>query len=157
MSTATKITVKATWPVSKIQAEAALAAATQCATATGIISKLGDQALADYKAAMRKNRVKHLKENGVKTPIDLITAMAEFETNVFGSEVEITGDDKSATMTYKSCAMWEAMQKVTSMTPEEQQKMGQSFQNCMQDLANEFGFTANCQMDENTCAITFNK
>jgi len=157
MSTATKTVVKATWPTAKTQAEAAHAAASQCAAAFGVLSKLGEQAVADYKAAARKLRVAHLKEQGVKTPLELVTAMAEFEANVFGSQIEIVGDEKSATLDYKTCAMWEAMQKVTNMTPAEQEQMGKGMQTCMQDLAHEFGLKADVQMAEKTCTVTFTK
>jgi hypothetical protein len=157
MSTATKTVVKATWPTAKTQAEAARAAASQCAAAIGVLSKLGEQALTDYKAAARKLRVAHLKEQGVKTPLELATAMAEFEANVFGSQIEVSGDEKSATLNYIACAMWDAMVKVTNMTPAEQEQAGKGFQTCMQDLANEFGLKADMQMAEKTCAVTFTK
>ena len=157
MTTATKALVKANWPITKVQAEAVHAAASQCAAAFGVLSKLGEQAVADYKAASRKFKVAHLKEHGVKTPLELVTAMAELEANVFGSQIEVAGDEKSATMTYAACAMWDAMQKVTNMSAEEQEKMGKGFQTCMQDLANEFGFKADMQMGEKTCAVTFSK
>ena len=157
MTTATKTPIKATWPIAKVQAEAARAAATQCAAAFAVLPQLGEQAMTDYKAAGRKLRVAHLKEQGVKTPLELVTAMAEFEVNVFGSQIEITGDEKSATMTYEACAMWDAMQKVTNMTPAQQEEAGKGFQTCMQDLANEFGLKADMQMAEKTCAVTFTK
>ena len=157
MTTATKTPVTATWPTAKVQAAAAHAAASQCAAAMGVLSKLGEQAMADYKAASRALRVAALKEQGVKTPLELATAMAEFEANVFGSKIEVEGDEKSATLNYVACAMWDAMQKVTNMTPVEQEQMGKGFQTCMQDLAKDFGLKADVQMGEKTCAITFTK
>ncbi len=157
MTTATKTPVTATWPIAKVQAAAARAAASQCAAAMGVLSKLGEQPLADYKAASRALRVATLKEQGVKTPLELATAMAEFEANVFGSKIEVEGDEKSATLNYVACAMWDAMQKVTNMTPAEQEQMGKGFQTCMQDLAKEFDLKADVQMGEKTCAITFTK
>jgi hypothetical protein len=157
MTTTTKTTIKATWPITKVQAEAARAAATQCASAHAALTKAGGQALTEYKAAIRKLKVAHLKEQGVSTPLELATAMAEFEANVFGSQIEVSGDEKSATLTYNACAMWEAMQKVTKMTPAEQEEAGKGFQTCLQELAHEFGLKADMQMTEKTCAVTFTK
>ncbi len=157
MTTATKTTVKANWPTAKTQAEAARAAASQCAAAHAVLSKISEEAVNEYKATARQFKVAHLKEQGVKTPLELVTAMAEFEANVFGSQIEISGDEKSATMNYLACGMWEAIQKVTKMTPEEQEKAGKGFQTCLQDLAHEFGLKADIQMAEKSCSVTFNK
>lgn len=157
MSTATKTVVKPTWTLAKTQQETARAAASQCAAAHAVLSKLGEQALTEYKATARKFRVDHLKEQGVKTPLELATAMAEFEANVFGSQIEVVGDEKSATLNYNACAMWEAMQKVMDLTPAQQEEMGKGFQTCMQDLAHEFGLKAEMTKTENSCAVTFTK
>jgi hypothetical protein len=157
MTTATKTPVQATWTIEKVQQAAAYSAAAQCAAAFEVISKHAPEALTEYKAASRKARVAKLKELGVKTPLELATAMAEFETNVFGSKIEISGDDKSATMDYVSCAMWDAMQKVSNMTPEQQEEAGKGFQTCMQELASEFSLKADMQMGEKSCAVTFTK
>ncbi len=157
MTTATKTPIKATWPVSKVQEKAATLAASQCLAAFQVLSKYGEEAIKEYQAAARGFRVAHLKSLGVKTPLELATAMAETEANVFGSQIEVSGDDQSATLTYNSCAMWNAMQKVGNLTPEQQEKMGSGFQSCMQDLAKEFGYKANVEMEGQTCAVKLSK
>ena len=157
MTTATQTPVKATWPITKVQEQAARIAASNLSAAFQILSKHGEESVNEFKAAVRKFKVAHLKEVGVKTPLELANAVAEIEANVFGSQITISGDEKAATLTYQTCAMWNAMQKLNNFTPAEQEKMGAGFQTCMQDLANEFGFKANVQMAGQTCSVTFNK
>ncbi len=83
--------------------------------------------------------------------------MAEQDANLFGSKIEITGDEAAATLTYNSCGMWNALKKVGNLTPEQEEKMGGSFQTCMQSLANEFGLKTDVKFANDTCAVTFSK
>ena len=135
MTTMTKTPVKATWTPSKIQEETAMLVASNCMAAYQTISTLGEKALQDYKATSRTLRVDHLKNLGVKNALDIAKAIAEQETNLYGSKIEISGDENCATLTYNYCGMWDAMKKVGKLTPEQEEQMGAGFQTCMQDLA----------------------
>jgi len=157
MTTVTKTPVKPTWPASKVQEEAARMAASHLLAAYQVIAKQGEPALKEYQAAARQFKVAYLKGLGVKNALELATAAAELEANLYGSQIEIAGDEKSATLTYSSCAMWNAIKKLSNMTPQEEEKMGSSFQTCMQDLASEFGLNAKVQFEGQSCAVTFAK
>ena len=152
-----KTPVEAKWNIKKVQDEAARVVASNCLAAQQVLSKYGDKALEEYKAATRQFRVNHLKSLGVKTPIEIAKAIAEAEANIFGSKIDIHGDEKSATLTYNQCGMWNAIKEVGKLTREQEEKMGEGFQTCMQDLAKELGVKANVQMGEESCTVTFTK
>ena len=159
MTTATlsKTTIKPTWTVEKLQENFARAYAQQMLAAMNVVGKHGEKAVEELGAAMRANKIEHLKGLGVKTPIELVQALAEFETNVFGSIVEVWGDEKSAHMTYTACGMWKAIEKYGKLDAAQQEKMGGNFQNCMSLTAKEFGLNAEVVMDKEICTINFTK
>jgi len=156
MTTLTKTTITPTWSTSKIQEETARAIASNCLAAHQATSKAGEQVLNDYQTIARKFKVAHLKSLGVTNALELAKALAEMEVNLFGSKIDVSGDEKAATLTYNQCAMWEAIKKLNPMTPEQEQQMGAGFQNCMQSLAQELGLNATVKFEnDNTCAISF--
>lgn len=158
MTTMTKTVVAPTWTTTQIQENVARVYATQFVTAMQVIGKFGGEAaLTEFETEMRKARIEHIKSLGVKTPIELAKAMAEFEANVFGSKIEIVGDDKHAELKYISCAMWEALKKVGKLDAKKEEEMGSKFESCMKNTAKEFGFNAEFKMEGETCTVSFNK
>jgi hypothetical protein len=157
MTTATKTPVQATWAPTKVQETTALMAASNCFAAHQALAKHGEEAVKEWQTAARQLRVEHLKSLGVKGAFDLAKAIAEQDANLFGSKIEISGDEKSATLTYLACGMWNAMKKLGKMTPEQETKMGEGFQSCMQATASEFGLKSNVQFEGTTCTIGFDK
>jgi predicted RNA-binding protein Jag len=159
MSTATikKTPVEAKWDIKKVQEAAARVFAVNNVAIMSILAKQGDHAIKEFQDTVHKFQIEHFKTLGVKTPMDLAKAKAEFEANVFGSKIDIEGDDNNAKIVYNQCAMWDAMQKVGHLTPEQQEKAGKNFQQCVQNLAKEMGFKAQVDMSDNSCAITYTK
>jgi hypothetical protein len=157
MTTLTKTTVKPTWSPSKVQEETARLVASNCMAAQQAAAKLGEQALTEFQAAGREAKVAHLKSLGVSNALELAKALAEMEVNLFGSQIDISGDENKATLTYNHCAMWETMKKLGKFTPEQEEKMAGGFQSCMQSLAQDLGLNATVKFEGNTCAIDFAK
>ncbi|MBI4533351.1 MAG: hypothetical protein HY711_05325, partial [Candidatus Melainabacteria bacterium] len=139
---AQKMLVEPKWPVTKVQEESAKALARQFMAAFEVLSGYGAQATEAFDKKVLQGKTEHYRALGVKTPLDLIKAMAESESNIFGSTIEIWGDDSKASLTYKACGMWNAIQKLQKMTPEMEEKMGNHFETCIHNLAKEFGFKA---------------
>ena len=104
-----------------------------------------------------KGKTEYYRNLGVKTPLDLIKAIAESESNIFGSAIEIWGEDNKASLTYNACGMWNAMQKLQKLTPEMEEKMGNHFETCIHNLAKEFGFKAEVKFEEPCCTLTISK
>lgn len=149
--------VEAKWTIPQIQEEASRAFAQNCMAAMAIISKQGDAAIKEYQDLIHKFQLEHLKTKGVKNPLDLAKAKAEFEANVFGSKIDVEGDETRATIIYNTCAMWEAMKKYGNLTPEKEEKMGQTFAMCVQNFAKEWGFKGEVLMEGETCKVSFSK
>lgn len=158
-ATISKTVITPTWTIGQIQESIARVHGIQFFTTMQILGKLGgEQAIQEFQSEMRKVKVAHYKTLGVKTPIELAKAIAEFETNVFGSKIEIWGDDKQAFLQYDSCAIWNAMQKAGNLTPKQEEEMGAKFESCMKSLAQEFGFKGETKFEgEACCVISFSK
>tara|TARA_Y100001978_G_C23647677_1_gene411684 strand:+ start:549 stop:1022 length:474 start_codon:yes stop_codon:yes gene_type:complete len=150
-----KTEIKATWDLEKIQELNARGFANTMMAAMEVLGKHGEEAMKEFQAKTREPMVKMLKEMGVKTPIELVKAKAEYETNLFGSKIEIHGDEKEAHLTYLSCAMWNNMK--TCLTKEQQEGMGECWQACVSAFAKEFGFTGEVKMEGEIATIIFRK
>jgi hypothetical protein len=152
--------VETTWNTKQIQEETSRVLATQFVTTMGLLHKVGGEAaVKEFKTAMEAFKVEHFKGLGVKTPYELVKAIAEFDTNVYGSKVEIWGDEHTASMKYVSCGMWAAMEKHNLIKPEMKEEMSKGFGTCMQSLGQKFGFTTEAEMctTEKTATVTFKK
>jgi hypothetical protein len=157
MTTLTKNAITPTWTASKIQEVTAKVFASNSMAAHQATAKAGEQVLADYKATARQFKVAQLKELSVSNALELATALAEMEVNLFGSKIDISGDEKAATMIYNQCAMWEAMKEVGQITPEQEKQMSGGMQTCMQDLAHDLGLNAKVTFEGKSRAVSFTK
>lgn len=154
---AQKTLMETKWPANKIQEETAKVIARHFMAANAVLAKFGPEAVQEYDKHLLAGKVENYKHLGVKTPLDLIKAMAEFESNIFGSKIEIWGDDNKAHMTYNACGMWDAIQKVQKLTPEMEEKMGNHFETCLKNLAKEFGFKGEVKFEEPCATVTISK
>src|SRR5664279_2912652 len=109
----TKKTIIATsWNTVRIQEQAARVLGLQFMTTMQLLQKFGgEKAVEEFKTTMEAHKVEYYKGLGVKTPLELVKAIAEFDVNVFGSKVEIWGDEKSATLHFLSCGMMHALEQ----------------------------------------------
>ena len=154
---AKKVQVEAKWDIKQIQQAAARSAAVHNVAIMSILAKQGEGAIKEFQDTVHKFQLEHFKSIGVKTPMDLAKAKAEFETNVFGSKIEIEGDENNAKIIYNQCAMWEAMEKLGAMNAEQQEKAGKNYSMCVQNFAKEWGFKGQVDMTETSCSVTFSK
>ena len=145
-----KTEVKPTWKLEQVQELNTHIMADMMMSAMEVLGKHGDEAREEFQALTRKEQVSYYKGLGVKTPLELIKAKAELETNLYGSVIEFSGNETEATLVYKSCAVWNAMQK-RGLDKQQEEKMGECFQACVQNFAKEFGFTGEVKFD-GTCA-----
>lgn len=157
-ATANKTKVEANWNVEKVREISSHIVANQFMAGWTVISKYGDSALEEFGKEIAHRKASHYKSIGVKSPLDLVRAIAETESNVFGSKITFWGDEKSASMSYDSCAMWEAMQKSCgSSCASTEEKLGKHFAHQTEIFAKEFGFKPEMNFGENTCTISFHK
>jgi hypothetical protein len=159
-TTLQKTEIKTTWTIPQIQDTVSLAMMRNMTASFKVVEKAGPQVLKDWYQAITANRVESLKAAGVKTPLELVTAMAEFETNVFGSKIKVYGDEKQASLEYEVCACFNAMQKC-GMSQTELEHMGKNCAENTNHLAEAFGFTGEMkkggQPGEPMATITFTR
>ena len=155
MTTATlnKQMVEAKWTTVKMQEEFARVMAQNAMTTMGVVCKHGEVITNELHTAMLHDKVAHFKTLNIKTPMDLIKAMAESDVNMFGSKVEVWGDEKAAHMQKDTCGMWNAMKKV-GMAPKQEEQMGTWMKDCMHNVAKEFGFKAETKMEGDACVVS---
>lgn len=160
MTTAQKTQVQQTWSVSKIQEEGAASVVRHMLATFRVLEKVGPEAATELQNAFAQVKLDYYKSHGVETPLDLVKVMSEFETNVFGSKISYTGNDKQAVLEYETCGCWNAMGK-TDVKPTEQEKMGKNCAASTEKLAKEFGFKSEVKVSTNPgepcCTITFTK
>lgn len=155
--TTTIIKVDTKWDTKKMQEVNTRIFASMYLSSFETLAKHGDKALEEFNTMMRNFKIEGYKALGVKTPMDLVRAIAETEYNLFGSQIEISGDEKRATLKYNTCGMWEACQKLHKLTAAQEEMMGKQCQSSHEKLAEAFGFTFECDMSNDTYAMTFSK
>lgn len=155
-TTLQKTEIKPTWKIEKIQEQTARAFASNMMAIMTVLAKHGPEAMNEFQSLSREPMVKHYKEMGIKTPLELVKAKAEYETNVFGSKIEISGDEKEAHLTYLFCAVWNGM-KSCGLKKEQEEKMEEGFQYCISSFAKEFGFTGEVKFEGEIAKVTYRK
>lgn len=161
-TTATKTPVTASWNPTKVQEQTAEAFARNMQITMGVLAKLGPNAIQEFEKASTEDKLNHYRKLGVKTPIELAKAMAEFEVNVFGSKIKVWGDDKSASMEYEVCGCFNAMKRVGVINEKNEEEMGKGWEACLTRTAQGLGFSKvdikYGNSESEPCAVvTFNK
>lgn len=155
-TTLTPTKIEKSWKIEKIQETTAKAFTNNMMATMGVLREYGQEAMEKFQAASRAPMVKYYKEElKVKTPIELAKAKAEYETNVFGSEMEIKGDEKEAHIKYLNCAIWNNMK--CNMDEKQQEEMGSCFASCISSFAKEFGFTGEVKFEGEVATVIFRK
>lgn len=152
-----KTPIEAKWSPKQIQEITARVMAQNCLTSHAVIAKFGPDAVKELDKQLLANKVEHYKKIGVKTPIDLVKAMAEFEANLFGSKIQILGDEKKASLSYDSCAIWNCMKEIGKLSPKQEEEMGVQFEQHIKELGKEFGFKGEIKFEDPCAIITFIK
>lgn len=156
-TTTTKVTTK--WDAKKVAETNANILAATWLSAYEVISKLDQKAVQEFSDKLTEHKLSHYKSLNIKTPMDLVKAIGETEHNVFGSEMEIFGDDKKATLKYLSCGMWAASEKLckNKFSAEEEQRMGEQCAASWTKIGQEFGFKFEPKMSKESWELTFSK
>ncbi len=154
---ANKKLVEATWKTTCIQEAATMAMVNSCAATMAALDKAGPEAFKIWQQATVANRVAFLKERKAATPLEIVTAIAEFETNVFGSKINIWGDDKEAHLEYIECACYLAMQKCGQMDKTKHEKMAENWTTMNQEIAKVFGLKGAIDFTKPNVLMSFTK
>lgn len=157
MTSATKEQIKATWTTEQLQQTVSKVLVSNYMINTKMFEKLTPELRNEWYDMIAEAKSNHYKSLNVKTPLELVKAMAEFETNVFASKIVISGDDTKAVMEYEECGCWNTMQKSSCFTPELGEKLGNCFKSMTEQLAKKFNFKYELEMNEKGAKLTFIK
>jgi hypothetical protein len=152
--------VEAKWDAQKRQELTARVVGGQILAIMNVLSKASPALKEEFENQVREQRVQAFKKFGVKTPFDLVKVMAEIDANLYGSKVEIAGDDNKAQIKFEQCAVGNAIKELGGkMTPEQQQKMFEGMESCFSKTAKEFGFKSEFrpEKDKESVVITISK
>jgi hypothetical protein len=155
----TKQQLKQSWDLNKVQESATMMVAMQIASHLDFLESNHEKSHGkeieemDKIAAHRKAQM--MKKCGVTNPLELVRHLAEFETNMFGAEVSIEGDDSRATLSNEKPTVWLEAKKLANMNKEQEEKMHHHYKKWMHDLANAFGYKVQVQLTSDSSRITF--
>jgi predicted RNA-binding protein Jag len=96
---------------------------------------------------------------GIKTPLDLVRHMAEFEVNLFGAEASISGDDNEAVLFNEKPAPWLEAKKIAKMNQEQEKEMQKHHEQWLKHLAEKLVFNIKFETaaDVNSETLTFSR
>ncbi|MBX9686126.1 MAG: hypothetical protein K2X27_05460 [Candidatus Obscuribacterales bacterium] len=157
MTTASKIQIKATWTQKQLQEVAANTMVNNYIGVTKLFEKLTPELRQEFRVMMAGMKVNYYKSIGVKTPMDLAKAMAEFDANVFGSEVVLVGDENKVEIHYETCGCWNLMQKNACFTPAMGESLGECFKTSIELITKELGLKGHVEMTETSAVIHISK
>ncbi len=155
-TTLQKTEIKPTWKPEQMHEMYSRMMANHMSSAMQVLCKQGEGAVKEFQEISRKPMYAYFHKLGVKTPIEILKAKAELETNMFGSKIEVWGDEKEAHLLYNSCGMWNAM-KENGMPKEQEEKMCASMQECVSSFAQEFGCKGETKIEGEKMTITLRK
>jgi len=159
MSTSTQNQIRPTWDVKKLQEAATKMVAHKIASRLHFIDSRPGNEIEEMERSSAQLKARMLKECGVKTPLDLVKHMAEFEVNVFNAEASVSGDENTAVLNNEKPTVWLEAKKMVQMSKEQETKMHHHYKQWNEDLAEAFGFKAQVEIspDGNKSKITFSR
>jgi len=150
--------IKQSWPIEKIQ-EAARHFAGFIISDKLLLLENSPQAADPLCEQSAERKAELFKSLGVKTPMDLVRHMAEFEVNLFGAQASISGDDNKAVLFNEKPAAWLEAKKIANMSPEQEKEMQKHHEQWLKNLAEKLGFSVEVDMaaDRNSETLTFSR
>ncbi len=124
-----------------------------------IMRKLGPEALEELNAEAAKGCAADMKERGVDDPLKFAMNYAIVNKNVFGSEVEVTGNPEKAILAMKRCSNLEAaLQLVEKGMPiTKEQHCSGCINGYFRRVAENLGFTLDVEFTDKGCTMTIGK
>lgn len=151
-------TVKPTWDLRKLQEAATKHAAHRIISRLHFIEKHPGKEIDELEQASAHLKAEFLKKCAVKSPMDLVKHIAEFEVNMYGTEASIQGDEHNAILVTNNSTVWQEVKKLGNITKEQEAKVQSHYRQWVESLAQGFGFKAQVEVtnEGNGSKITFN-
>jgi hypothetical protein len=124
-----------------------------------IMRKLGPEALEELNDESAASCAADLKARGVDDPLQFAMSYAVINKNVFGSDVEVTGNPEKATLAMKRCSNLEAAlqfaEKGVPLTKE--QHCSGCINGYFKRVAENLGFAFDVEFTDKGCRMTMSK
>ena len=124
-----------------------------------IMRKLGPEALEELNDESAKNCAADMKGRGVDDPLKFAMNYAVVNKNVFGSDVEVTGNPEKAILDMKRCnnlaAALQLAEKGMPVTKE--QHCSGCIDGYFRRVAKNLGFTLDVEFTDKGCRMTIGK
>jgi len=151
--------VKQTWDVKKMQEAAVKMSAHRIVGRLHFMEKHPGKEVDEMENVSAICKAEMMKKCGVKTPMDLVKHIADFEVNMFGTEASIEGEEKHAIMVTEKSTVWLEAIKLGKMTKEQEALMQTHYRQWIDSLAKAFDFKAKLEItkDGHSSKITFSQ
>jgi len=124
-----------------------------------LMRKLGPDALEELNDESAKGCAADLKERGVDDPLKFALSYAVINKNIFGSDVEVTGNPEKAILAMKRCSNLEAALEFgeKGMPITKEQHCSGCIDGYFKRVARNLGFTLDVAFTDNGCTMTVSK
>jgi predicted RNA-binding protein Jag len=158
MTTSTKAKkITQTWDIKRLQEEAIKIQSHKIASTMHVLKKHPGKEITEMEKVSAHITADMLKNFGVKTPLDLVKYLADFEVNMFGSEASTSGDAKCAVLINEKPAVWLETLRTNTFSENQIESMQEHFSSFMKHLGHGLGFKAHVDFAEDgkSSKITF--
>ncbi len=155
--TTVKTRIKPTWTTEKLQEVTSHTLINNYIVVTKIFEKLTPELRQEFRTMMSGMKVNYYRSLNVKTPMDLANAMAEFDANIFGSVVAISGDQNNVTIEFETCGCWNLIQNHSCFTPAMGESRHECYKTTIDSIIRELGFKGVVEMTGKTPVIHISK
>lgn len=124
-----------------------------------IMRKLGPDALEELNEESAKGCAADMKERGVDDPLKFAMNYAVVNKNIFGSDVEVTGNPEKAVLNMKRCRNLEAALEFAEkgMPRTKEQHCSGCINGYFKRVAKNLGFTLDVEFTDKGCTMTVSK
>ncbi len=138
--------VKQSWDMKKTQEAAAKHAAHRIVSRLQYIEKNSGKEIDELERDSALLKADMMKKCGVKTPMDLVKHIAEFEVNLYGAEASIQGDENNAILVTEKSTVWEEARKLSKMSKDQEVRMQTHYRHWIDSLAQGLGFKSHLEI-----------
>ncbi|HEY9785218.1 MAG TPA: hypothetical protein V6D17_07440 [Candidatus Obscuribacterales bacterium] len=144
------------WDVERMQEEMARGSAFHYLAILGFLKDNAPALISEFNKVFAINKTYFL-HMGKLNPLELAMAIAQVEQNLFGSKMEVDGDENSASVTYRYINEWARVAEFGILTEEDHMNMHAHFVLAIDELGREMELSTRVAYAEEGLVVTFSK
>ncbi len=149
--------IKQSWDIKEMQKAATTMVSEKIASRIHFLEKHNGEETEEMEKASAQLNAEKLIKSGVKTPLELVKYLAEYEVNMFGSQASFSGDDESAVLINEKSNVWLQTKHANHFSEKSVSAMMEHYISWMKHLGHKFGFKVEVEIaeDQNSSKATF--